>query len=166
MDLWISRDAERSVGAMVAALALLIPWEFTYVDRAGGLLLLRFPVFEVRFIGGLGGFQPIRTPLYLYNRQLANQGVGDLLLMYQLWMAGAVIVLLAVLLGIAAYVTDPLEGGPNPTRILGGLLVAGGTCFVGAWYFLATSGFRGLDIPLGALLVPALGAALLFAERR
>jgi hypothetical protein len=166
MDLWISRDAERSVGAAVAVLALVIPWEFTYVDRAGGLLLLRFPVFEVRFVGGLGGFQPIRTPLYLYNRQLANQGVADLLLMYQLWMAGAVILGLAVVLGIAIYVTDPLDGGPNPTRILGGLLLGGGACFVGAWYFLATSGFRGLDIPLGAILVPALGAALLLAERR
>lgn len=166
MDLWIAREAERRVAAGIAAVALVLPWEFTYVDSAGGILLLRFPLFEIRFVGGVGGFQPIRTPLYLLDRQLAQDIVAvDLVTMYRLWIAGAVLVLLACLLGGALAVSERTTSGPNPTKILGGLLIGAGLAFLGGYGLIMTSGLRGLDVPLGAIIVPLLGAVLVGADR-
>lgn len=166
MDLWIARDAERRVAAYIAGLAVILPWEFSYIDSAGGILLLRFPAFEIRYVGGIGGFRPIRTPLYLLNRQQAQDiVVTDLVWMYRLWIAGAVMLTLAVILAGALLLSDRSPSGPNPTKILGALLICTGVSFLGSYGLIATAGLRGLDVPLGAIIVPLLGGVLIAADR-
>jgi hypothetical protein len=166
MDLWITRGAERTVAAAASLIAVLLPWEVTYLgDIAGGsVLYLRFPVLEFQWSMGIASVEPIRVRLVDSAASL-HQG-GPLEPAYQAYLLGAGIVTLTLLLSIGLVVAERREGGVNPTKVVGGLLVLGGAVFLYAWWVILNRGAAGLDVPLGAVITPALGAVLVLAERR
>lgn len=166
MDLWIRRDAERTVAAGAALLAALLPWDVTYIgDIAGGsLLYVRFPFVEFQWADGIQSASP--ATLRLVQDAAALHTGGPLEPAYQAYVVGAAAVALALVLAAGLAATEGRDGGLNPTRVVGGLLGVGGLAFVAGWYLVFTRGAAGLDVPLGAVIVPALGVTLLVAERR
>lgn len=166
MDLWITKESERSVAGVAALFGVLLPWDVTYISNiAGGrLVYFRFPLWEFQWATGIQSVQPIR--LRIVNEAWALHRGGPLEAAYDAYLAGAAFVALGALLAIGLYVSERRDGGINPTRVVGGLLVVGGVTFLIGWWLLVTRGASGIDIPLGATLTTALGAVLVLADRQ
>lgn len=165
MDLWIKKESERSVAGVAAVLAFLLPWDVTYIsDIAGGsLVYFRFPFWEFQWAGGIQGAEPFT--FRVLNQAWDLRRGAPLEPAYDANVVGALFVALGVLLAIGLFVSEPRDGGVNPTRVVGGLLALGGVSFLVGWWFLVTRGAAGIDIPLGATLTTALGAVLVLADR-
>lgn len=212
MDFWIRSDSERTVGAVMAIVAVLLPWDVTYIaDIAGGsLLYVRFPLFEFQYAMGIQASQPITLHWIWAAADL--HAAGPLAPAYTTAVAGGVIALIGLVLGVSLTVSEDgtitsrtvyalagvaalttialvvandtlvaavtavltaaliLTGVRFDTslivRVLGSLLFAGGVAFLIAYYYVFTRGATGIDLPIGAVVTPVLGATLLFAARR
>jgi uncharacterized protein (TIGR04206 family) len=166
MDLWITKESERSVAGVAAAFAFLLPWDITYIgDIAGGsLVYFRFPLWEFQWSPGIQGVE--ETTFRFLNEAWDLRRGAPLEPAYDAYLVGAAFIVLGVLLAIGLFVSEPREGGINPTRVVGGLLAFAGLSFLIGWWFLVTRGASGIDIPLGATLTTALGVVLVLADRQ
>jgi hypothetical protein len=166
MDLWISRDAERPVAAVASFFAVLLPWDVTYLgDIAGGeLIFFRFPLLEFQWARGIQALPAIRIRHVKAAYDL-HVG-GPLQPAYVAYAVGGAFVVLALILAVGLVLAQPRQGGLDPTKVVGGLLVVAGAAFLVGWYVILTRGSPGIDIPFGATLTAALGLVLVFAERR
>ncbi|MFB6103902.1 MAG: hypothetical protein ABEJ57_02290 [Halobacteriaceae archaeon] len=166
MDLWIRSDSERTVGGVIAVVAILLPWDVTYIaDIAGGsLLYVRFPLFEFQYAMGIQTAPTVVVRLATAAADL--HATGPLAPAYQAALAGAAIAIIAAILGLSLLVTDAGTGATRIVRLLGVLVAASGVAFFVAWVMVLTRGAPGIDLPLGAIVTPILGAVLVVAERR
>jgi len=166
MDLWIRSESERTVGGVIGVLAILLPWDVTYIaDIAGGsLLYVRFPLFEFQYAMGVQTAPPVVVRLATAAADL--HAAGPLAPAYQAALVGGAITLLAAILGVSLLVTDAGRGSSRVVRVLGAVVLAAGLAFFVAWVLVLTRGAAGIDVPLGAVVTPVLGAVLLVADRR
>lgn len=180
---WVREEYAGELAVVLTWLSVLLPWNVTYspaIPNAGGAsaLFVRFPFVQVVFVWGVPGIDPVRTnvpvPGWLLPgvfpetfSALTLQAGQGILLGYQVWALGALVVLLALGLSVAYYREEErMEAGPvDPVRALGGLLGLAGVLFVVASYFVATRGFPGIPLPLGAVLMLAFAGVLLTADR-
>lgn len=166
MDVWIRSDSERTVGGAIAVVAFLLPWEVTYIaDIAGGsLLYVRFPVVEFQYAMGIQAAPPV--VVRLFTAAAALHASGPLAPAYQAALVGGILTIIAAVLGVSLLVTEEGSGGSTLVRGVGALVFAAGVAFFAAWVLVLTRGAAGIDIPLGAVVTPVLGAVLVGAERR
>ncbi|SEH41092.1 hypothetical protein SAMN05192561_101733 [Halopenitus malekzadehii] len=166
---WVRSEYAGELAVVSAWLAALIPWNLTYasIPGYGTILYLRYPFLEVQYLVGWTiddrSFFLHSIPAALRNQ--AGQVVADA---YLAWAAGSTLIAVAVLTAIAYYLAEErVENGPvDPVRLIGGLLLAAGIVLLAATYLLVTLGVPGIPLPVGTLLLGALGAILLLADRR
>lgn len=169
MELWI--DAEyRNVLAVIAAwMTALIPWNVTHSALdIGTVLFVRFPLFQVRYIYGF----PLAKGLAIQTAPgaMAFQQGQTIVEAYTVWVVGAAVFVVALLLSFAMYAFEEnvanLPVPFEPSRVMGGLLVVTAVVLSVATWLLYTRGFPGIPIPIGVVALYVLGGILLLAEYR
>jgi hypothetical protein len=166
---WVRSEYAGELAVVSAWLAALVPWNVTYasIPGYGSAIYLRYPFLEVQYLVGWAiddrSFFLHSIPAAVSNQ--AGQVVYDA---YLAWGAGSALIGGAVLVSIVYYFAeDRVENGPvDPVRLIGGLLAAAGAVLLVTTYLLVTLGVPGLPLPVGALLLVALGTVLLGADRR
>lgn len=154
MDFWIRSDSERTVGGVMAVVAVLLPWDITYIaDIAGGsLLYVRFPLFEFQYAMGIQASQPITLHWIWAAADLhAN---GPLAPAYTAAVVGGVIAVIGLVLGVSLTVS---EDGTVDTRTVYAF---------GALAAIATTALLVSGEPLVAAITGVLTAALIFSAVR
>lgn len=157
------------LAVLSAWLAALLPWNVTYTavpGTGGSALFLRFPGLQIRYIFGIPWADRLRVDHPIAALDLVS-GVSETL--YYLWIAGAAVVGLAVLLSFAMYAAERRveELLPvHPVRAMGGLLAVSALSLSAATYAIATNGDfgGGIPIPLGLVVLYLLAGVLLRAE--
>jgi hypothetical protein len=165
MDVWVRSEYAGELAVLSAWLAALLPWSVSFVRAlGGGLLVVRFPFFEVRYGIGLPLARAVEVvgPVTAARLQQGTAAAAG----YRLWIPGAVVVGLALVLSVAYYRREErLETGPvDPVRAMG-VLLAGGSAVLGGATLLLFSGFPGVTLPVGVPLTLALAVTLLVADR-
>lgn len=163
--MWVRSEYAGELAVLSAWLAALLPWSVSFVRAlGGGLLVVRFPLFEVRYGIGLPLARAVEVsgPVAAARLQQGTASAAG----YRLWIPGAVVVGLALALSVVYYRREErLEAGPlDPVRAMGLLLLGGSLVFAGTTFLLA-SGFPGATLPVGVPLTLALALALLVADR-
>jgi hypothetical protein len=176
---WVRSEYAGELGVLLTWLSAVVPWNVTYspLGRGGGVLFLRFPLFQLRYTRGVTLPPELYndvalTPNLLFNDVLSvlalqrDPTTGAVAPVFPVWVAGGALFLVAVALSVAYYLREErVEAGPvDPVSLLGGLLALSGATFLLANYLLTRS-FPGVPVPLGALLVVGFGGLLLSAER-
>jgi hypothetical protein len=171
MRLWVRSEYAPALAALCAWLAALAPWTVTLTERmtvlghGGRLLYVRFALAEVQYNFGLPLIDAVAVEsVYAAGRHHAGTAQETA---HLLWIAGAVLVTVAFLLGVATYL-DPEEVGAyaDPVRAIGATLVLAGGAYAVATYELLTTGVSGIPMPVGVVLQLVLGGLLLAVERR
>ncbi|SNZ04451.1 hypothetical protein SAMN06269185_0565 [Natronoarchaeum philippinense] len=166
---WVRSEYAGELAVVAAWLAAVLPWNVTYTGIPGtdlSALFLRFPFLQTRYIFGL----PRDDQRLFYDPVAAlDQVSGVSEMLYYLWIAGAAVVLLAVLLSFAMYAAEDAveELSPvHPVRAMGGLLALATAFLTAATVAIATNGDfgGGIPIPVGLVVLGSLAAVLLRAE--
>lgn len=165
MDVWVRSEYAGEFAVLSAWVAALLPWSVSFVRAlGGGVLVVRFPFFEIQYQIGLslGEAVGVFGPLTAFRLQRGTAAAAG----YRLWIPGAAVVALALALSVAYYLRETrLEASSvDPVWAMGGLLLGGSLVLGGATVLLFT-GYPGLTLPVGVPLTLALAAALLFADR-
>lgn len=162
--LWVNNDYINELTVFLAWCVALIPWNIQYVaiSDIGELIFVRFPFFQIRYQLGfeLGEQNLLLSPLGAYNYQIGSP-MADA---YIWWLIAATPLALAFLLACTLYIVDidrvPLDIKtieqklPLPlARLMGGLLAIGTGATLVATYYLFTTGFQGINIPLGVVFL-------------
>lgn len=169
---WVRSEYAGELAVLSAWIAALLPWNVTYSGDIpgfpGSILYLRFPFFEIQYGWGTAleeanGF--LFFTLYTAARRQSGETVS---LAYDLWIATALVLVLALGLSILYYLEEErVEASRiDPVRSIGVLLLVAGAGFVGASYLIVTRGIPGIPIPIGAVFMLVLGGILLSVERR
>lgn len=165
--MWVRSEYAGEFAVLSAWLGALVPWNVSFVsDVAGGnVLFVRFPFFEVRYAFGLPAGRPARlfdplSALEFYRTTAVVVG-------YRAWLVGAGLVAAALALSVAYYAREArVEAAPvDPVRLMGALLTGAGLAFGATTYLIATRGLPSLPVPVGVILLLALGGVLLRVER-
>lgn len=166
--LWVRSGYARPLAIAFAWLGAFLPWNVTYVPAVAGgsLLFLRFPFFQVRFAFGVSVTAPVLVldPL----SAVAFQAGRPLELAYQVWVVGAGVILVSLVLASLLYYHEPLPPEHrriDPVRVMGALLLLAALVLTAATVLLSLRGFSGVPIPVGVVLLWAFGLVLLLAER-
>jgi hypothetical protein len=165
--MWVRSEYAGELAVVSAWLTVLLPWNVSYVGSVldGAALFVRFPFFQIRVLLGTAFGPPLQ--FLTAWEALAFQRGNPIELAHQVWVAGAVIVALALVLSVVYYLAeDELETAPvDPVRLMGGLLAAAGIVLGAAVVLQYTRGFGGVPVPLGVVLTLALSGSLLRVER-
>lgn len=160
--LWVNNEYINELTVFLGFCIALIPWNIQLVSISdiGRMVFVRFPFFQIRYQLGfeLGEQNLILTPLGAYNYQAGNPMADP----YLWWVAAATPLAIAVLLACTMYTLDhnatpgTLDALQNHARIplariMGGLMAIGTVALIGSTYLLATTGFQGINIPVGIL---------------
>lgn len=167
---WVNSEYAGELSVVAAWVAALLPWSVSVrsgelLGASASLVVVRFPFAMFQFLFGpdVQGFDPV-VPVWAAPDFTGSAAVSTA---YTVWLAGAVVVLAAVALSVLYYARDDLveERAPvDPVRIMGALLtLAGVLLLVSAVQLFGAQG--GVTVPVGALIVPALGVVLLRTER-
>lgn len=174
MDLWIDEDYVNEFAVIAAWIGVLVPWNITYFapPGLGRFLFVRFPLFQVRYAFG----SPLSQGILVNTAPgaLLYQGGATLFAdAYRLWVGGAIIFFLALLVSVALFLYDDRLStlSVDVSRVIGWLILASGIVLTvsSAYLMSPTSGGSGvvyIPIPFGLLGLYALAAVLLFVERR
>jgi uncharacterized protein (TIGR04206 family) len=166
MDVWVRSEYAGELAVLSAWLTALVPWSVSYApDIAGGSLLdVRFPFLQVRYTFGLPFARAVglRDPV----TGVAVTRGDPVEAAYLAWLAGAVVVALALALSVAYYAREErVEAGPlDPVRLLGALLLLAGVV-LGIATALFGGRFPGVTVPVGAVFVVLFGVVLLVVDR-
>lgn len=164
MDLWVRSEYAGEFAVLSAWVAALLPWSVSFVRAlGGGLLVVRFPLLEVRYNVGL----PVGAAVSLVDPLTAARiETGPAVAGFQAWQVGALAFALALALSLVYYLRERrVDASPlDPVRTIGVLLV-GGSVALAAATVLLFRGYGGLTLPVGIPLTLVLGLALLVAER-
>lgn len=165
--MWVRSEYAGEFAVLSAWLCALLPWTVNYASRDGVMLFrIHFVYLFLQFVPGIDlgdGYVPW---VFVHD----GPGFPDnatVVFGYQLWVLGAALFTLPLVLSVVYYVYDDRleERSPvDPVRVMGGLLVAAAVPLTGATYFLAT-GLVGYTVPVGVLFMYVLGGLLLVAER-
>lgn len=167
MDLWVDAEYTDEFAVLSAWLGILVPWNITYSALdIGNVLFVRFPLFQVRYTFGIPFAQAVS--LSTAPGALAFQAGQTIAVAYRVWVLGAAIFGLALLLSIVMFVADEQLDGVRVdfSRVMGWLLLATAVVLTAATWFLAVRGFPGIPIPLGLLGLYVLGGVLVVAKRQ
>lgn len=165
---WVDPEYAGEFAVVSAWLAALLPWSVSLSSPAGGsFVVVRFPFVAFQFLFGieLGAAEVPVLPMWAAPGFPQNTGVATA---YTVWLAGGVAVATAVALSVVYYAreTDVEAKAPvDPARLMGGLLTLGGVSLLGA-VGLLFGFYAGVTVPVGALIVPVLGVALLRTDAR
>jgi len=165
---WVKSEYAGELAVISAWLSALVPWYVSYFPEGplgGSVLYLRWPFVQVRYLLGVSlgetlDTYPITSPTRA--KEIGFSSVGPA---YDVWLAGAAIVGVAVLLGVAMYLDlDRVEAAlpVSPVRLTGGLLTLAGVVLAAAvvqFYRLAPG--TQYPIPVGVPIVLFLGISLL-----
>lgn len=190
--MWVKSEYAGELAVLSAWVSMLVPWNVAFLTKApvqSTVVFLRFALFEAQFRFPseiIVGNQRADVAGVLAETYPGTHFIGDAFLALpsdaitfyespQLQQAGlaatgaALAFLAALALSVALYtredaVTDALDG--REVQLMGALLLAGaaGTAVATAMYY-AERGIVGTPIPVGVLVVGALGAVLLRTER-
>lgn len=121
MDFWIRSDSERAIGGLMAVVAILLPWDITYIAEIGGgsLLYVRFPLFEFQYAMGIQTSQPI--VLHWIWAAADLHATGPLAPAYTTAVAGGVITVIGVILGTSITVAEEGSFSTNTVYLLAGI---------------------------------------------
>lgn len=162
---WVRSEYAGEFAVLSAWLSALLPWSVSFA-QAGPvtLVVLRFPLFLFQFTLNLSleGEQPFQTVL----RAVARES-GAVQRAYTVWLVGAGVFVLALVLSVGYYALDErLEASSpiDPVRLMAVLLLATGLVLGLASVLVATS-YVGLTLPVGVFFLLALGYLLLVVER-
>lgn len=168
---WVRSEYAGELAVVSAWLAALLPWNVTYATIFEGevsVLSIRFPFVQLRYLLGidLPGSETVDV-----SHPVAARGTveGTPVLVYDLWIAGAVFVLAAVALSVVMYLREDwtIELLPSsPVRVMGGLLGGATVLLTASTGAILTRGEfgGGLPIPIGLLVLGVLSWALLTVE--
>lgn len=163
---WVRSEYAGELAVVSAWLSTLLPWTVSVTSQEGvSFVVIRFPFFLVQFLFGLdlgAAEQPFQTVLAMQS--VASNPTNAQA--YAAWLGAAAVLGAALVLSVAYYANEErLEGGVvDPVRLMGVLLLAAGLLLVASTVLL-WQGYFGTTVPLGALIVTALGGALLRVER-
>lgn len=167
---WVRSEYAGELAVLSAWLAALLPWNVTYASTVEGLggsvLFVRFPFAQIRYVFGVPLAERVTFSSAIGARDLVD---GPVVLGYDIWLAGAAILALALALSVAMYldekrVEDVLP--VDPPRLMGGLLGLAGIALVVATVILYQRAvFGGVPIPIGTLLVLVFAGLLLTVDR-
>ncbi|MFC7115308.1 hypothetical protein ACFQH2_10610 [Natronoarchaeum sp. GCM10025703] len=168
---WVRSEYAGELSVVSAWLAALLPWNLTYSTIAEGevtILSARFPFVQLRYLLGIelpGQENPA------IDHPFAARGAveGMPLLVYDLWIAGAAFVLVAVALSIAMYLDEArIEDAlpTSPVRVMGGLLGAATLLLSASTLAIVTRGEfgGGIPVPIGLLVLGVLSWVLLTVD--
>lgn len=166
---WVRSEYAGELAVLSAWLSALAPWSVTYatgiVVEGGRLLSVRFVFLQVWYAFGVPFTEAItvRHPISALELQ---RGVG-LEGATRVWVAGAAVVGVAVLLSLLYYrYEERVEAGPvDPVRLMGALLLVAGLLLSYATYLFATDFPGGLSLPVGVVFPLLLGVVLLTVDR-
>lgn len=165
---WVRSEYAGEFAVLSAWISALLPWSVSFAsqDRLT-LVVFRFPLFLLQFLLGVqlrGGEQPFLPVWSAYT----FPGSEAVVRAYLVWLAGAGVLVLALLLSVVYYVADERleERLPiDPVRVMGGLLLATAVVLSVATVMLWRS-FLGGAIPIGIVFLYAFGYLLLTVERQ
>lgn len=163
MRLWVDSEYAPELAVVSAWLVALVPWDVTYeVASVGSLLYVRFPLGQVRYAFGspFGRAIRVQSPYGAWQFQ-AGYPVADA---YAVWMAGAALVVAALLLSLLMYGAYGRVAPFRPVRAMGALLVVAGLVFAAASAVLWQHRLPGVQLPVGVAFQLAFGVVLLRAE--
>jgi len=136
---WVRSEYAGELAVLSAWVAALLPWNIMYNPNIEGLggstLFIRWPFLQIRYIFDVEIAEAVSVSLPTGALDLVT---GPVTLAYELWLAGAVLFALAVLLSVVMYVVDGLveQAVPNRTvRRLGELLAGGSVVIAGVVIF-------------------------------
>lgn len=166
---WVRSEYAGELAVVSAWLAALLPWNVTYTTipgTGGSALYLRFPLLQIRYIFGLELAERVSVDHPVGALDLVS-GAPEIL--YRLWITGAAVVVLAVLLSFAMYAAETTveERLPvHPVRVMGALLGGAGVLLTAATAAIVTNGDfgGGLPVPVGLAVLFLLSGSLLRAD--
>jgi uncharacterized protein (TIGR04206 family) len=165
---WVRSEYAGEFAVLSAWVSALIPWSVSLASQGGvTLVVVRFPLLLLQFVLGArlrGGEQPF-LPVWSAYAFPASEAVARA---YLVWLGGAAVVGLALLLSVLYYATEErLEARlpVDPVRLMGGLLLAAALVLTVATVMLWQS-FLGRAVPVGVPFLYALGYLLLVVERQ
>lgn len=165
--MWVRSEYAGELAVLSAWMCALLPWSVLYASRDGARLIRgHFVYVFFQFAPGSGMEGLIQNVVLIGGGRTfgANEAVA---FGYRLWVLGAFVMTLAVLLSFVYYLYDQAleERSPvDPVRVMGALLVTAGIPFAGATYFVHTGGL-GVTVPVGVPFMFVLGGLLLIVER-
>lgn len=165
---WVKSEYAGELSVVSAWIAALLPWWISYAPAGplgSSVVFFRWPAVQIRYFLGLslGGnldTRPVASPWGA--KEIGFSGVGPA---YDLWLAGALVVGLAVALSLAMYVDVERVDAVLPTspvRLMGGLLtLAGVVLAVASVQFYRLGPTTEYPLPVGVPILLVLGASLL-----
>lgn len=159
---WVRSEYAGELAVVAAWLSALVPWSVSVASQGGiSFVVVRWPLFVFQFLFGVS-LGAAEQPFLTVAQMPDTASNATNLQAYYVWLAAAVVLGLALLLSVAYYAWEErLEAGPvDPVRLMGGLLTLAGILLL-ASLVLLWQGFFGVTVPIGALIVLALGVVLL-----
>lgn len=167
---WVDSEYAGELAVVSAWLAALLPWSVTVrsgtlLGQNASLVVVRFPLAMFQFLFGpeVQGFDSF-VPVWAAPGFTGSEAVTTA---YTVWLAGGVLVTLAVAFSGLYYARDELveaRSPVDPVRVMGALLLPGGLLLFAAVVLLFQAQ-GGITVPIGAGLVPVLGGLLLVVKR-
>ncbi len=168
---WVRSEYAGELAVVSAWLAALLPWNVTYATIFEGevtILSIRFPFVQLRYLLGveLPGDEGLAIDHPMAARSLVE---GDPVLVYNLWIIGALFVFAAVGLSVVLYLREEWVRGRlsgSPVRYMGGLLAGATLSLSASTIAIITHGEfgGGIPIPLGLVVLGALAWILLTVD--
>lgn len=163
---WVRSEYAGELAVVAAWLSALVPWSVSVASRDGiSFVVLRWPLFVFQFLFGVD-LGAAERPFLTVAQMPATAANPTNLQAYYAWLGAGVLVGLALLLSVVYYARETqLDASPvDPVRLMGLLLTGGGVLMFGS-VVLLWQGFFGTTVPVGAVIVLALGVVLLRVER-
>jgi uncharacterized protein (TIGR04206 family) len=175
---WVDSEYAGALAVVAAWLSVLLPWSVSLrtgrlLGENASLVVVRFPFAMFQFLFGpeVRGFDTL-VPMWAapWFPADAPPGLADLTTVsnaYAVWLAGGTVLAVALALSLVYYARDEAveAAAPvDPVRVMGALLAVGGGALLLATVVLFGP-LAGLTAPIGAVIVPVLGAVLLRTER-
>lgn len=163
---WVRTEYAGELAVVAAWVSALLPWSVSVASQGGiSFVVVRWPLFVFQFLFGVD-LGTAEQPFLTVAQMPAQAANPTNLQAYHAWLAAGVLVGLAVALSLVYYARESrVEAGPvDPVRLMGVLLTLAGALLVGSTVLL-WRGYFGTTVPVGALIVLALGALLVRVER-
>ncbi|WP_336133772.1 DUF7549 family protein [Natronomonas amylolytica] len=161
--MWVRSEYAGELAVLSAWLCSLMPWVVTYIPT-GTQIRIHFPYVFIQFTPTLADLRAFSAFVHEGADGAATEATATA---YQLWVVGAALLSLALVLSIAYYVYEErleAESPVDPVRLMGALLVGAGLPLAVACYYLWV-GLAVFTIPVGVFFMFFLGGTLLVVER-
>lgn len=164
---WVRSEYAGELAVLLTWASALIPWSVSWTSRDITFVVVRFPFFMFQFLYGveLGAAErPFVTVKDAPGFPDPSKN-PEVVLAYQIWLAGAVVLGLAVLYSVAYYLLEErVESGPvDPVRVLGATLGLAALVLTASTWVLF--GSFAVSVPIGVVFLYLFGGLLLTVER-